>query len=180
MEIVINEYDLKLSDIQEVSSKVRAFLIDENDNLLVANYHNVILLPGGKIDKDETIFNAINRELSEEIGQCYTEEELDFLLTLKYYQKDYPKGDDIKVNRLLITHYFTGKYKEINRDFQKLTEREKNGNFKLELVPLSELENYILNNKNDNPRNVYFQNELLIVNSYFRCFKNNENVKILK
>ena len=178
MEIVINEDNLKLNEIEEYSSKVRAILVDDNDKILIANYGNVILLPGGKVDDGETISRAIIRELSEELGQVYNSEELDFYMTLNYYQKNYPKRDGMFKNRLVQTHYFIGSYKEINKDFQKLTEKEGKDNFRLELVSLENLENMILNNKNDNPRNIYFKKELLII---LDSYKNlNESISVKK
>ena len=68
MELFINEDNLKLDEVQEFSIKVRALLFDEYNRILIANYGNVILLPGGKIDEGETNLMAITRELSEEIG----------------------------------------------------------------------------------------------------------------
>ncbi len=50
---------------------------------------------------------------------------------------------------------------------QSLTESEKTGNFKLELIPLDKLEEIISNNKNNNPRNIYFIKELITVLKYY-------------
>ena len=174
MKIDINDDNLNISDIDEFSTKVRAILVDDDDNILIANYHNMILLPGGKVDDNETIYDAIVRELNEELGQNYNGDELDFFVTLNYFQKNYPKINGVFSNRLVQTHYFVGHYKDINKNMQKLTEREQKGNFRLELVSLFELEDLILNNKNDNPRNVYFQKELL---SILFFYKNNKKIE---
>jgi len=177
MELVINDDNLKISDVEDYSTKVRAILVDEDNKILIANYHSMILLPGGKVDEGETLSTAITRELSEELGQDYDEKELEPFVTLNYYQKNYPKIDGILKNRLVKTHYFVGKYKEIKKDLQKLTEREKRGNFRLELVSLNELENLILSNQNNNPRNIYFQKELLTI---LEMYKNIENKYVKK
>ena len=163
MELVINDVNLQFSEVQEYNLKARAILIDENNRILIARYGDVILLPGGKVDDGETILEAIIRELKEELGKDYNSSEFDFFATLNYYQKNYPKRDGLFLNRLIQTHYFIGPYKELNIDLIKLTENEKKGNFRLELVPLTDLESMILNNKNNNPRNIYFQNELLVI-----------------
>lgn len=168
MNLIINDDNLQQNKIKESSTKVRAILIDENNQILIANYGNVILLPGGKVDHNETYLTAIQRELKEELGQDYNNEELEYFLTLNYYQKDYPKRDGTFQNRLIQTHYYIGSYKEVNKDKQNLTEKEKNSNFRLELVPLEQLENLILNNNNSNPRNIYFRKELLTVLAFYK------------
>lgn len=167
MEVIINESDLKDNEIDEIKTKVRALLIDENYNILIAYYHDVILLPGGKVGKDEDILKAIIRELFEEIGQVYTEEELDYLGVLNYYQKAYPKKNGEYSNRIVRTYYYIGNYKGINSNNQKLSENEMKSDFRLELVPLKQLENIVLNNKNDNFRNKYYQKEMVEILSAY-------------
>ena len=178
MEITINEEKLQNKEINEFSIKARAILINEKNQILIANYGNVILLPGGKVDKGESIFDAITRELNEELGQDYNSDELEFFTTINYYQKNYPKRDGTFQNRLVLTHYFIGKLKEIKINLQKLTQKEQKDNFKLELISLEELEDKILNNKNNNPRNIYFQKDLLIVLDNYKNIKQNIIKKI--
>ena len=66
----------------------------------------VILLPGGSVDRNEYIENAIKRELYEELCINYEEEELDYFTTLKYFQKNYLKRDGTLTNRLIETAFF--------------------------------------------------------------------------
>lgn len=180
MELIINEDNLNVYEVQEFSTKVRTILVDENNRILIANYGNVILLPGGKVDDGETNLEAITRELSEELGQDYNANELDFFVTLNYYQKNYQKRDGTFQNRLVKTHYFVGLYKGIKKDSRKLTEKEQKGNFRLELVSLEGIENMILKNVNDNPRNIYFQKELLTILASYKNIKENANIKKLE
>jgi len=171
MKLIINEDNLLLNEVQEFTTKVRAILVDEYNRILIANYGNVILLPGGKVDEGETESEAITRELSEELGKNYNFNELEFFVTLNYYQKYYPKIDGTFQNRLLKTHYFVGSYKGIDKDSRKLTEKEQKGDFRLELVSMEDLENMILKNVNDNPRNIYFQKELLSILTSYKKYK---------
>lgn len=158
MEIIVNQCNLQISEIKDFNQKVRAILID-GENILVANYGDVLLLPGGSIDKDESIEQALLRELKEEIGIPYKYSDFDYLATISFYQKDYPNRNGSYSNRLIKTHYFVGPYLGIQK--QTLTEKEKKDNFKLELIPINELENNVLNNQTNNPRNIFFQQELL-------------------
>lgn len=50
---------------------------------------------------------------------------------------------------------------------QRLTEKEEKDGFKLQLVPLSELEKFVLENQNDNPRNIYFQREMIEITKLY-------------
>ena len=143
MEITINENNLQYNEIQEFKSKVRAILINEKNEILIAKYFNLILLPGGKVDKEETLYTAIIRELNEELGVNYNINDLKPFITINYYQKNYPKADGILTNRLVQTHYYIGKYIDIKKNSQKLSEKEQKGNFKLELVSIENLNNII-------------------------------------
>ena len=71
MNLLINEENLQINDVQEFESKARAILIDDDNKILIANYGNVILLPGGKVDVGELVSEAIVRELEEEVGEKY-------------------------------------------------------------------------------------------------------------
>lgn len=165
MNIIINENNLNNDEIGTFSTKVRALLLDGN-RMLIANYGNVLLLPGGSIDDSETTEQALIRELKEEIGIEYLQQELEYLATISFYQKDYPNRDGSISNRLVQTHYFVGPFKGIHA--QNLTEKERKDNFNLQLIPFSELESEILNNHNNNPRNIFFQQELLTVLEIYR------------
>ena len=179
MKLTINQYNLKDSDINEYNIKVRAILINDKNEILVGNYSGTYLLPGGSINPNEDISNALIRELKEETGIDYKEEELISICHLDYYQKDYPKRDGTIKNRLITTYYYIGTYKDISTSNQNLTENEQKGNFKLELISLEKLTNIIINNKNNNPRNIYFQKELLMVIKFYKeseYYTNNKKI----
>ena len=165
MEVIINDFNLKDNDIDKYSNKVRAILLSD-DKILVSHYMDIYMLPGGKIDNESAI-DALIRELKEEIGIVYKEDELNELLTIKHYQNNYPTRDDKIANRLVITNYYIGKYKGIDLDNISRTENEINGNFHLELITIDEFIK-LLDVKSTNPRKEYFDKE------------NIEVVKVLK
>ena len=158
--IIINENNLTAKDIEAISNKVRAVLLDD-DKLLVANYGGVYLFPGGSIEKGETKEQAIVRELKEETGIKYSIKELDELFTLKYYQKDYPLRHDTLKNRLLITHFYLGNYKGINKYKLNRTSREIRDGFYLKLVNINDIDSLIKEiPSNNNPRKPFLDREL--------------------
>lgn len=174
MKIEINEDNLKKDEIDETRVKVRALLFDDSNRVLIFNYGNVYILPGGKVDGNEFLGNALVRELNEEIGQEYSQDELDYIATIKFYQRDYPKREGFNINRLVTTCYFVGPYKGIEQDERQLSENEIKDNLKLELVPLDELEKLVLNNISNNPRDKYFQKELLSILRIYEIIKAKE------
>ncbi len=158
--VVINEDELKTKDIELVSNKVRAVMV-EGYKLLVANYGGVYLLPGGTVEKGETKEQAIVRELREETGIKYPLKDLIGLFTLKYYQKDYPLRHDETKNRLSITHFYLADYKGIDKYKLNRTEKEIRDGFTLRLVNIDEIDSLIEEvPANHNPRKPFFDREL--------------------
>jgi len=180
MEIVINDAKLKMQEIDESNTKVRALLVNEYNQLLIANYGGVYLLPGGSIEKDESIIEAIVRELKEETGQDYVQAEFSYLSYVKYFQKNYPKRNGTFQNRLVKTHYFVANYKGFSELNQMLSEKERKANFTLELISLDEIEKIVSDNQCTNPRNVFFQRELLAVMQLYKNKQDTINIKKLE
>lgn len=168
MDLIINDAKLQVKEIDEFNTKVRALLITEDNQVLVANYGGVLLLPGGSVEPREPIVKAIIRELKEETGRDYKAKEFRYLTCLEYFQKNYPKRDGSYQNRLIKTYYFVVDYKEPLKGAQSLSESEQRGNFKLQLVPLNELEKLNSVNNTDNPRNIYFQKELSVIIKFYK------------
>lgn len=166
--LIINKDNLKIDDINEFIDKVRVILTDDNNSILIVNYGNVIMFPGGNVDlSKESIMDGLIRELYEETGILYLEENLSYIMCLEHYQKNYPKRNGTSSNRLVRNYYYTAKYKGISEKLQKLTCNERKDNFQLSLVPIDKLSELVKNNKNSNPRNPYFQEELLSVLSIY-------------
>ena len=156
--VILNEDKLNSSDIEVVSNKARAILLDDH-KLLIANYGGVYLLPGGSIEKGESRDNAIIRELREEVGIDYDINELECILTLNYYQKQYPTRHDNFKNRLSITNFYLGCYKGIDLCRINRTSKEIRDGFYLKLVDYNNL-NMLISEKSNNPRKIFFDKEL--------------------
>lgn len=158
--IIINDDDLLDTEIEKTSIKVRSILVSSR-KILIANYGGVYLLPGGSVDNKEDCDTAIVRELKEETGIKYDYKDLKKVCLLKHYQRDYPTRSNKKLNRLVFTHYYLGKYKGINLNKIQRTEKEIQDGFKLELLDCDEIMQYICLNNSKNKRKKYFDKELI-------------------
>ena len=81
MKLVNNPFSLTLNDITEIKNKVRSIIIDKNNNILVINYADIYMFPGGKVNNNEKYKDAIIRELKEEIGIDFTSFKIDEFIT---------------------------------------------------------------------------------------------------
>ena len=167
--IILNEDKLNSNDIEVVSNKVRAILLDGH-KLLIANYGGVYLLPGGSIENDESKEKAIIRELKEETGIDYNISKLECILTLNYYQKQYPIKHDNFKNRLSITSFYLGEYKGIDLYRINRTSKEVRDGFYLKLIDYDDID-MLINESSNNPRKIFFDRELSEVKKVLRKTK---------
>ena len=176
--IMINECNLKDDEIKEYKTKARLISVNENNEILVIKYDDVYLLPGGSVNTGEDIKKGLLRELKEELGVNLSEAKLECSTLINFYQRDYIKRNNTKVNRLIQTYYFVTD-KEIipNLAETELTEEEKNSEFKVLRMNIDDLRKLLENYQTDNPRNIFFIEELLYIISIIKV---QNNVKVLK
>lgn len=175
--IIINDNNLKLNEIDEIKDKCRVIFIDDNNKILVVHYGEIYLLPGGKVDGNESIYDAAKREIKEETGMIINNEDLLLQYKLSFYQKNYLNRKHELVNRLINTYYFLSNIEYIiDNNNISLTEEEKKSNFELVLLSIEDIEEIIKIN-NNNPRNDFFNRELEILIEFI---KKDYKVKHLK
>lgn len=163
--ILLNQNQIDINTIEKKAYKVRALIKNELDEILICHYAGVYMLPGGKIQPNETIEMALFRELKEETGILFTNDVLLNSFTLQYVMEDYiEKG----IHKYLETTYY---YLEIPSTTKiipaNLSENERKYNFKIEWATVSKIEEILKNNKVNNRRIPYYNKELKIVLDYF-------------
>ena len=141
MNIVINPKNLTVSDEWQIFYKVRAVIKNKNGEYAISTESGKCIFPGGKCENGESPILAIKRELFEELGIEFLDEQLEEKFILEtFYDDYYDFRIKICVPRYTKTIYFYGETKE-DIDFSKmnLTKDEINQKFKCFFVSKDEL-----------------------------------------
>ena len=164
--IIINDENIN-EKYTKKKLKSRAILVNSSNEILVANYGGVHLLPGGSIDDKETPEEAIHRELKEEIGVDMKTGQLKLFVKVRYFQPNYPERNWNTTDRLAVTYYYVGSIDSIS-DERNLTENEKKDGFTVNFYSINQIQEILNNKKGNNPRSLYFDRELQAVIDCYR------------
>ena len=154
---LINDNNLTYDDVSEYRRKARAILIKDG-MILVSRYGGVTLLPGGSIEGTELPVCAMIRELKEETGVDYLASDLNNIMTLRYFQPDYPTREGATCNRYVYTEFFLGEYKEPDLSNVSRSDKELKDNFHLELISIEDFRKSVQEDTG-NPRKKFFDRE---------------------
>ena len=164
--IIINDENIN-EKFTKKKLKSRAVLVNSSNEILVANYGGVLLLPGGSIDGKETPDETIHRELREELGVDMKSEQLKPFVKVRYFQPNYPERNGNTINRLAVTYYYLGHINNISNE-RDLTENEKKDGFTVEFYSINQIQGMLNSKKGYNPRRLYFDRELQAVIDYYK------------
>ena len=128
----------------EVVKRVKVLLVNSNNDVLLGYSHNNYQFPGGHVEENETLVQAVNREVLEETGIELNITNIEpFACAIGYY-KDWPAEGK---NRKIEIYYYEVKTDEKpNLENTDYTENEKDGNFELRYIPLLNVENVLRTN----------------------------------
>jgi len=131
-EIIYNYDNLKEEDINRVVTRIKAVIVNSNNEILLCYSGNNYHLPGGHLEEGETLEEGLVRELEEETGVLMPKQEIFPFLCIKYLNKDYPSEG---INTKSIANYYVVDYNLIpDLNNLNLTEEEKEGNFELRYI----------------------------------------------
>ena len=138
----INVDNLKIKEIDEEVTRVKAFIINSHDEILIASSNGGCQLPGGHVEDNENITLAVKREVMEETGIILDENEISKpFFRIQHKTRNYRNTGK---NRLSNVIYFLVKTdKSVNLNNIKLTENEKECNFSVKYVKIQEFENHV-------------------------------------
>ena len=128
----------------ELVKRVKVLIINSNNEVLLGYSHNNYQFPGGHVEEDESLIQTVNREILEETGMNLGINNIEpFACAIGYY-KDWPSEGK---NRKIEIYYYEIKTDEKpNLENTQYTENEKDGNFELRYIPLSDVEDVLIKN----------------------------------
>ena len=164
-----NEYNLKEEEISEVVTRVKALLLNSNNELLMGYAHKVYQFPGGHVENNEDMLVALSREIKEETGiSLKLKNEVPFACNTRYF-KDYPV---VGKNRKNYIYYY-----EIKTDLPpnlsktSYTDDEVAGNFELRYEKVDTIESTIKNNVDKYGNLLGIATEMLELIEYYKKYK---------
>lgn len=124
----------------KIRKAARAVIFNNKDEVAILHVskHNYHKLPGGGIEKDETVLNALNREILEETG-CEANITGSIGVVLEYRNK---------FEQMQISYCYLGKLVKI-MNHPSFTEKELREGFKLKWMSLNDAIQALKNDKPD-------------------------------
>jgi 8-oxo-dGTP pyrophosphatase MutT (NUDIX family) len=164
-EIVYNEDLLKDTDIDEIVTRTKAILINENNEIYLGYSNQTYQFPGGHLINGESLNDCLIREIKEETGIKLPYDNFTPFFHIKYYSKNYRQSGKNRENNI---YYFLIKTTEdIHPENMCFDEWEIEGNFEIRKVNYDNLRKTLINSIPDNPLNKVIVNEMLLaINEY--------------
>lgn len=178
-QIDFNEDLLTMEEIDKITNKVRGIVLNTNTNqILLVNYAELFMLPGGKVDAGETDYEALKREIVEESGIDF-DEEINPFLQINSYDKNYYDRKCGVINRLTRTlFYVIETTKDIEESKKVLTESEKAKKHMISYVDIDTIEDLVESNQTSNSKRKQFDREILTVLDEFKKLDQFNKVKL--
>ena len=166
-EIIYNHDNLKENDIDETVIRVKALLINSNNEIALGYCHKTYQFPGGHLEDNETLEEGLKREVKEETGIDIKETNLKPFEKITYYSSNYRNTGKNRKNEI---YYFIVKTDEkVNMNNANLDDWEREGNYKVEYVYLGDIEQVLTDSIPDNSINEIIVEEMMeVINEYKR------------
>ena len=164
-EIFVNVDNLNSFDIEEEATRVKALIINNNNEILLGYSYNCYQFPGGHMEENEDILEVLKREIKEETGMDIDVSNTKPFLLSKFYIKNYPKTGKNRYNKIYYVLVKTNKKPDLkNTDY---TQEEIIGNYELRYVKKDEIVNTLIENCKLYPESKDITNEMLLMLDYY-------------
>ncbi len=162
-ERVINPDNLSDEDIDFVVIRVKAIIVNDNNEVLTSFSDGGIQIAGGHVEEGEELIDTLKREISEEVGIILDEKDIIgecFYKTI-YYQKNFKECG--KNRKSIIYCFYVKTNKAINENNFHHTENEIKNNLCSKFLSFKEFEEFANNvaNNSENELNRGIAKEIL-------------------
>lgn len=168
---VYNEFNLKDSEINEIVTRVKIYLINSNNEIMVASSNGGIQLPGGHVENDETPEIACIREIQEETGIVVNQNEIPKpFFEICHYTPNYKGTNKNRISKII--YYVLKTDQKYNPTCVNLTENEKHNNFQIISIPYNKFEERLkfVNCNNEQEINRVIAKEILESFNYLKKY----------
>ncbi len=168
-ELIINKDNLREDEVKEKAIRVKAIMLNEKNELLLAYCDDDYQFPGGHLKDNEDVYDGLIREIKEETGILTKKDDYVPLIITKHYTKKYFRtGND----RLNIMIYFVYKH-VVKIDFSKIkiSDYERKNGFKLCFVKLNDVEELLIDHAKKFPKFRLIAYEMLpVLDTYMKDY----------
>ncbi len=171
-ELIINKDNLKPHDIQETVTRVKALMINEQNEILLAYCDDDYQFPGGHLNEGEDVYEGLIREVKEETGIESNKDDYYLFMVTKHYEKSYFRTGN---NRLNIMIYFIYKKVPVIDDSNiDISNYERKNGFRLCYVNIDDVEDLLIDHTRKFPRFKDIAYEMLpVLDEYKNNYYNN-------
>jgi len=158
---IVNEHNLKDEEMDVIETRVKAFIINDENKILLATADGSFQLPGGHRENDEDYKDTLIREIQEEAGMDISHEEITPFFEYRNYMKNYHDTGENRLSQIIYFYLKTNNNPDPSQ--RHLTEFEALYNFQVSRVTTTELEEK-LNNlivTSENSRHIAIAKETL-------------------
>ena len=160
---IYNEDNIEDNEIDEIVTRVKAFIINSKKEILFANSGGGIQLIGGHVENGETLEDTIKREVHEETGIILQSKNISSpFFEIKHYTKNYGGTDKNRISN--VVYYIVKTDKMPNLKNMSLTDEEIKNQFSYAYSPINQFETLLKSCLESNIEiNVVIAKELLVV-----------------
>lgn len=151
--LIYNNDNLKDEDISGMTTRVKCFLINDNDEILIATAGTGCQLPGGHREENEDVKDTLIREIQEEVGIDISDEIITPFMQSKNYITNYRESGKNWISH--IVYFFVRCNKEPDYSQQNLTSDEVKAEYQLHRVKRDKFEEYVKSFITDDQARIY-------------------------
>ena len=168
--IIINDNNINEKDIDYSVTRVKAIILNSENNVIMAHNNNTFQLPGGHVEQED-LKEALRREISEECGISNIEIDEPFLNIITY-DNDYFGSSKKVLNKI----YYFAVYTDEVPDFKKTRYDllESKTPFKLYYVDMNRIKTFIEEETHKNNIEEAISRELILAIDVYNSIKEDE------